>query len=50
MHLISVPFPRVWHTPHDNEKALDFDTIENLNSVVRVFVARYLGITPSSGK
>jgi glutaminyl-peptide cyclotransferase len=44
MHLISVPFPRVWHTPADNEKALDYDTIENLNLVVRVFVARYLGI------
>uniref|UniRef100_A0AC34QRL1 Glutaminyl-peptide cyclotransferase n=1 Tax=Panagrolaimus sp. JU765 TaxID=591449 RepID=A0AC34QRL1_9BILA len=50
MHLISVPFPSVWHTPADNEKALDYDTIENLNAVVRVFVARYLGITPVSGK
>uniref|UniRef100_A0AC34F9B4 Glutaminyl-peptide cyclotransferase n=1 Tax=Panagrolaimus sp. ES5 TaxID=591445 RepID=A0AC34F9B4_9BILA len=51
MHLISVPFPRVWHTPADNEKALDYDTIENLNHVVRVFVARYLGviIPPSNG-
>ncbi|VDL73392.1 unnamed protein product [Nippostrongylus brasiliensis] len=46
LHLISVPFPRVWHTAADNEKALHFPTIYHLTSVVRVFVARYLGIAP----
>jgi glutaminyl-peptide cyclotransferase len=44
MHLISVPFPQVWHTPGDNANALDDDTIENLATIIRVFVARYLGI------
>jgi len=46
MHLISVPFPSVWHTPADNESILDNDTIANLASIIRVFVAQYLGIRP----
>uniref|UniRef100_A0A1I8B2L2 glutaminyl-peptide cyclotransferase n=1 Tax=Meloidogyne hapla TaxID=6305 RepID=A0A1I8B2L2_MELHA len=46
MHLISVPFPYVWHSPTDNANALDNPTIENLASIIRVFVARYLGIHP----
>ncbi|KAI6222866.1 Glutaminyl-peptide cyclotransferase [Aphelenchoides fujianensis] len=46
MHLISVPFPSVWHTPEDNENALDFDVIHNLLSVLRVFVGGYLGLRP----
>lgn len=48
MHLIPVPFPSVWHTPNDNESALDYNTIDNLCSILRVFVARYLGIHPQS--
>ncbi|KAI3413331.1 hypothetical protein GPALN_010827 [Globodera pallida] len=46
LHLISVPFPPFWHTPGDNESILDNATIENLASILRVFVARYLGIHP----
>ncbi|KAI6189261.1 Glutaminyl-peptide cyclotransferase [Aphelenchoides besseyi] len=46
MHLIPVPFPAVWHTPSDNEKALDNRTIYNLLSILRVFVAEYLGLKP----
>ncbi|KAK0413803.1 hypothetical protein QR680_007001 [Steinernema hermaphroditum] len=46
MHLISVPFPSVWHTARDNESILDYNTIENVASVVRLFVAKYLGIAP----
>ncbi|VDO70676.1 unnamed protein product [Heligmosomoides polygyrus] len=46
LHLITVPFPTVWHTARDNEKALDYPTIYHLTSVVRVFVAKYLGIAP----
>lgn len=44
MHLIPVPFPHVWHTPGDNEAALDYNTIDALNTIIRVFVARYLGV------
>uniref|UniRef100_A0A914DB50 glutaminyl-peptide cyclotransferase n=1 Tax=Acrobeloides nanus TaxID=290746 RepID=A0A914DB50_9BILA len=47
MHLITVPFPSVWHTPQDNESALDYNTIENIDSILRVFVAEYLGIRPN---
>lgn len=47
LHLITVPFPRVWHTANDNENALDYPTIDHLVSIVRVFVAKYLGIAPA---
>ncbi|KHJ99342.1 hypothetical protein OESDEN_00683 [Oesophagostomum dentatum] len=46
LHLISVPFPRVWHTDADNEKVLHYPTIYHVTSVIRVFVAKYLGIAP----
>jgi len=48
LHMISVPFPRVWHKPSDDKSALDFQTIDNLNRIMRVFVARYLHL-PGSG-
>ncbi|KAL3110968.1 hypothetical protein niasHT_017141 [Heterodera trifolii] len=47
LHLISVPFPHFWHTPGDNANILDNPTIENLATIMRVFVARYLGIHPT---
>lgn len=47
MHLIAAPFPKEWHTEADNKKALDFDAIENLNKVFRIFVARYLNLSAS---
>ncbi|KAK5985539.1 glutaminyl-peptide cyclotransferase [Trichostrongylus colubriformis] len=46
LHLIPVPFPRVWHTAGDNEKVLHYPTISHMTSILRVFVARYLGIAP----
>ena len=42
LHMITTPFPHVWHTAGDNAAALDWPTIHNLASVFRVFVARYL--------
>ena len=42
MHLISYPFPDVWHTQDDNVAALDFTTINSIAAVLRVFVADYL--------
>ena len=42
VHLISYPFPGVWHTRYDNETALDFRTISNIAAILRVFVADYL--------
>merc|ERR1712106_147863 len=46
LHLISSPFPRVWHTVRDNRNALDFGKIANFNKILRVFVAEYLGMKP----
>jgi len=48
VHLIPLPFPSVWHTPNDNKEALDFPTIDNLNKIFRLFVARYLNLPPVS--
>nr|ANG83451.1 iso glutaminyl cyclase [Biston betularia] len=42
LHVIPSPFPSVWHTAADDITALDFRTIENLNKILRVFVAEYL--------
>ena len=45
LHLISSPFPREWHTVHDDESCLHYPTIHNLNHVLRAFVAEYLHLT-----
>ena len=42
--MISYPFPSVWHTLNDNYQALDFQTIEYLSKILRVFVYGYLNI------
>ena len=42
MHLISVPFPRVWHTVADNESALDRIRIKLVTQILTDFVAQYL--------
>ena len=44
LHLISTPFPSVWHTAGDNRDALDFGLIANFNRILRIFVAEYLHI------
>lgn len=47
LHIIPMPFPQVWHTPEDNRDALDFETIDNLNKIMRTFVAGYLHLETS---
>jgi len=42
VHLIPYPFPEVWHKDTDTLENLNFPTIDNLNKIVRVFVAEYL--------
>jgi len=42
LHMIATPFPDVWHTEGDNKSALDYNTIDDLNKILRVFVAEYL--------
>jgi len=46
LHLISYPFPKVWHKASDNRASLSMSTIENLNKILRVFVAEYLHLVP----
>lgn len=42
LHLIPIPFPEVWHTPGDNRDAVDINTVENINKILRIFLAEYL--------
>jgi len=42
LHLITVPFPSVWHKVTDDESILDQNSIENLLKIFRIFVAQYL--------
>ncbi|XP_054722339.1 glutaminyl-peptide cyclotransferase-like [Uloborus diversus] len=42
LHLIPTPFPHVWHRESDNWQSLHQPTIDNLNKILRVFVAQYL--------
>lgn len=46
LHLIPLPFPAVWHKAADNASALNYDTIDDLTTILRVFVAMYLGVLP----
>ncbi|CAF0855255.1 unnamed protein product [Didymodactylos carnosus] len=42
LHLISYPFPGVWHTSHDNEENLDYPTVQHMRNIMKVFVVEYL--------
>ncbi|ESP02920.1 hypothetical protein LOTGIDRAFT_206060 [Lottia gigantea] len=42
LHLISVPFPSVWHRETDDLQHLNFTAIDNFNRIFRVFVSSYL--------
>ncbi|GAA5953993.1 hypothetical protein JCM3765_000717 [Sporobolomyces pararoseus] len=50
VHLISVPFPKVWHTLGDDASALDLDTIKAWALIIRLTVAEYLGLDPELNK
>jgi len=42
LHLIVTPFPSVWHKASDNANAINYDDTEDINKILRVFVAEYL--------
>ncbi|XP_076442344.1 glutaminyl-peptide cyclotransferase-like [Babylonia areolata] len=46
LHLISTPFPRVWHKKEDDGDHLDFDLIDNFSRMFRVFISNLLHLTP----
>ncbi|KAK0168171.1 hypothetical protein PV327_001997 [Microctonus hyperodae] len=41
LHLIPSPFPVFWHEPGDNRRNVSMSTTENLNKILRVFIADY---------
>jgi hypothetical protein len=49
LHLITNPFPNVWHNMGDNKDALDLDVCRRWNAVMRVFTAEYLHLAPDDG-
>ncbi|OMJ18386.1 Glutaminyl-peptide cyclotransferase [Smittium culicis] len=44
LHLISTPFPNVWHTINDNASNLDQYAINHFAILIRAFVVAYLDI------
>ncbi|KAL0946561.1 hypothetical protein HGRIS_012765 [Hohenbuehelia grisea] len=50
LHVITEPFPAVWHTPRDDASALDFPTMRRWNIMLRVFMSEYLNLSPEEVK
>lgn len=44
LHVIPTPFPDVWHKMGDDGECIDYDTVENLSRILRLFVVEYLGM------
>ncbi|CAK8680437.1 unnamed protein product [Clavelina lepadiformis] len=44
MHLISVPFPNVWHKLSDDARAVDDERTLVITRILTIFVAEYLGL------
>ena len=44
LHIISSPFPSVWHKIDDNAGAINWVTVEKLNMVLCIFVSEYLSL------
>jgi glutaminyl-peptide cyclotransferase len=45
LHMIVLPFPSVWHKASDAAAAIDMTDTENVNKIIRVFVAEYMQLT-----
>ena len=41
VHLITYPFPRVWHTANDNADAIDKTFVSNFRKILAVFLHEY---------
>ncbi|XP_051173631.1 glutaminyl-peptide cyclotransferase-like [Leptopilina boulardi] len=44
LHIIPYQFPITWHTEDDNRENIDLETTENINKILRIFIASYLHI------
>lgn len=49
LHLITSPFPAVWHRMSDNKDALDLGVLRRWNRIMRVWTAGYLGLSADDG-
>lgn len=45
VHVIPSPFPHVWHKENDNRDSVHHATVDNLNKILRAFIAQYLHLT-----
>jgi len=45
LHIIPMPFPPFWHKSGDNRHNIDLKTTENINRILRIFVASYLHLS-----
>ncbi len=50
LHLISSPFPSVWHTEQDTVANLDWAVAADVARVVGAFLAEYLGLPDGRGQ
>ncbi|ORY27461.1 hypothetical protein BCR39DRAFT_538122 [Naematelia encephala] len=50
LHVISNPFPPVWHTLKDDATALSMPAMRRWNRILRIFTAEYLGLSPEKDK
>ncbi|KAI8871364.1 hypothetical protein GQ42DRAFT_166877 [Ramicandelaber brevisporus] len=44
LHLITVPFPQVWHTLKDDAKAIDYKIVHDFALITRAFIASYFDL------
>nr|XP_019012132.1 glutaminyl cyclase [Kwoniella pini CBS 10737]OCF50913.1 glutaminyl cyclase [Kwoniella pini CBS 10737] len=47
LHIISNPFPSVWHTLGDDSTILSLPALRRWNRILRIFTCEYLGLTPN---
>ncbi|WWC87822.1 uncharacterized protein L201_002714 [Kwoniella dendrophila CBS 6074] len=47
-HVISNPFPKVWHTLGDDASVLSLPALRRWNRILRVFTCEYLGLSPTT--
>lgn len=49
LHLIPLPFPKVWHTIDDDADHLDKDSVRQFAHIMTAFVAEYMGMSGHLG-
>lgn len=42
LRMMPTPFPYIWHRETDNKSCLHYLTINNINTILRIFVSEYL--------